>query len=200
MKNVMFGVLVLVSLLGFVGAGSSSVDVVEFSVNPYSEFENNSFEGYVRSLDVESRDEDSIFWTWENGEDEGFFYNLIFLDRILVVNGTIESFEASGLDEDECVEISIVSIGVDGSEGPRVSDVGCSVDGRDRGQKVKENVIPSFFVRGDDVVIESVVIALSSEDDFREFEIDLDWLVLFCWILSLLIFVLLVLIFNFSRR
>jgi len=197
------GIVLVVSLFSGVEAGSSSTTWVNFNINPYNASGNNTFNGYVVGLKVNDRDKESIVWIWGNSDDGNFSYNLVFLDNILVMNGTDEIFEAVDLsskddsgdpDEDECYKISVVGIGVDGSEGPVVSDVACTLDG---GRKVskgggEDDVIPNFFV-GDDVdVVEDVVIRLGGSPSPKED--GFDWFVLSWVVLGFLSFVMLILI------
>ena len=164
------GILLVVSLIGGVNSSSSSTTLVNFTVNHYNESENNSFSGHVVDLRVEDISENSISWIWENSEDEGFSYNLVFLDSYLVMNGTEEIFEAVGLSDDECYEISIISIGEDGSEGPLVSDIACTfkVEEEDeeeirrsgKSTSMKNSPIPNFFVNKNELAVENVVIDL----------------------------------------
>ena len=193
--------LIAITLICSVEASSSSVDIVSFTVNPYNEsYENNSFEGFVGGLSVESKGKYSISWVWENSEEEGFFYNLVFLDSILVMNGTDEFFGAEGLDEGECYEFSIVGIGDDGSEGPRVSDTFCTTKkkrSRDKGDsEIVSDVVPYFFSEDKDIPKDTTIVLGSSVVESRGY----NWMILLCWVLSLLIFVLLALIFVFSRN
>lgn len=200
-------VLVFFGLFSGVEASASSIDIVNFTVNYNEGFENNTFEGFVSGLEVDDKGEDFVIWVWDNSEDVNFSHNLVFLDGALVLNGTEEVFEAEDLEDDKCYEISVISIGIDGVEGPRVFDVSCTLEEEDedddndddndgrhevRVRVLRDTSLHSFV--DESVVDKSINLGSSVEKK------DCDYLVLLCWILGLLIFVLLALIFVFSRR
>ena len=144
-----------------------------------------------------------------NSDDVDFSYNLVYLsskddsgelDNVLVMNGTSAVFEAEDLVSGECYEISVVAVGDNGVEGISLEDEACTLEEKKRvkssKKKVVEDVTPYFYI-GDDEVSEDVEIVLGNsvvEDKGR------DVLVLFCWVLGLLIFVLLVSIFILVLR
>ena len=191
------GVFLAVGLFSGIGASATSEDIVTFVITPFNESGNRTFGGYVEDLEVEDLTEDSIEWVWENSDDDGFSYNLVFFDRLLVINGTDEFFEAEDLNDDECYEIIIISVDVYGSEGPMVSDVACTLEEEEvrksSGKKsgVRDDDIPNFFVgESDGVGVENAVISLvSSPSSEKE---SFDWFVLIWMVLGFFSFVMLI--------
>ncbi len=201
MMKTIFGALILIGLISLIGASSSSTAIVNFTIHPYnSSLENNSFNGSVSNLKVDSRTKNSISWVWKNNEEGNFSYNLVFLDRILVMNGTKEIFNDKDLKENKCYEIGVVSIGKDGSEGPRVSDVACTLREKrvrhSRGIRVINDTVLDFFVENKSVSDENTIILGNSVSENKGF----DWMILLCCVLGLLILFLAFLIVIISKQ
>jgi|GEM_PF-1356738 hypothetical protein len=169
---VLIGCLVAVSFFVGIGSSATSQAFVNFTITPFNESGNRTFGGHVENLEVDDLDEDSISWVWENSEDANFSYNLVFFDKVLVMSGAKEAYDAEGLEEDECYEIIIISIALDGAEGPVVSDIACTLeeedddDDDDDDRRVRDDEIPNFFSsEGDGETVKDIIINLSSESN-----------------------------------
>lgn len=189
--------LIMVGLIGGVNASSSSVDVVNFTVGSSVEnYTNDIFDGSISNLRVEGKGKDSISWIWRNSENGNFSYNLVFLDNSLVMNGSDEDFKARGLKGDRCYEISVVSVGKDGNNGPRVNDIACTLDDDNDGSVRVIKEANFDFTKDKNIFKNTTIILNSSMAEDNGF----DWLVLLCWILGLLILILLYSIAVLSRK
>ncbi len=196
LSMIIIGIFLVVSVNFSVAVASSTW--VNFTVHPYNYSLNNSFNGKISGLQIRERDNYNIVWEWENSADEAFSYNLVFLNNILVANGTLENFSAVGLEGGKCYRISVISISDKGIEGPVVVENGCTLQLREHKRVIHRNgaittreTIPNFFSKEKKAIVSGNIDIVLNKFPAKESE-PISLLIL--WILVSLIFVLIILI------
>ncbi len=208
-KTTLRALILIILLSGFATlstASSSSSTWVNFTVHPYNASINNTFNGKISGLFLKEKTSTSLLWQWQNS-DENFSNNLVFLDQILVQNGTMENFRATNLISGECHTISILEIGKNGKEGPRVTNKACTKEKprhhrNNEEKKYYKKILQPITRQRNTIspVTSNIVLNNANTTDDRTKIITLTWWVLGIGILILLILILILLAKRISDR